>query len=106
MITVYDKNGNEVNIIDKSNCKVFIGNIKAQSQVKFSLPNDGVYFVFFVNSYNVGSVYVVQTGQQGNIKLSPIVSSTYFTLSLDGRNIIAKSRDASAGIYYTKLGII
>ena len=73
--------------------------INANTNYVLNLPLDGVYLIVIVNTYNVGSCWIVQTGSSVNTSLiTTIFESSYFTSSASGRSQITITPGNADGI--------
>lgn len=89
--TLDELSGDMSDVIKSNYTQYFI----AGNEYNISLQSNSIFLITFYSSYNVGAVYIVQTGNNANAKISALVASdSYITAtatSSTGIKLITKN---------------
>lgn len=105
MLNVFDKNGNQKQLLEKSDYIEYLGYITNDTSIVFDVPKSMMMLMGVFNSYNVGCLYLVQTGSNYDTPaLNPIVSNDYYFKfeAVAGRKVKVKSGGANGYVFIVK----
>lgn len=103
---VFDKDRNQLTLIEVSDCRVYIRTIGTYEENTFTLPAGIIAIFYGVNAYNAGFVYIVQTGMGvSEYHITPIVETYHTEVKVSGKSLVVTSKEVITHVYYQQLGI-